>query len=83
MTPGLVSVVVLNWNGKAVIEACLESLLHQTYRPVEIIVIDNGSTDGSGETIKKKYAASKPSSARRNASSDRRNTRMPRRFCAR
>lgn len=57
MTKGLVSTIVLNWNGKEVIEASLESLMKQTYRPHEIIVVDNGSRDGSLEIIKKKCAA--------------------------
>lgn len=49
-----VYLVVVNWNGKDFIEECLESLQRQTH-PVEIIVVDNGSTDGSKELIEKKY----------------------------
>lgn len=54
----LVSVIVLNWNGEGVIGPCLESLLGQTYQPREIIVVDNGSTDGSLEVIKERYQSS-------------------------
>jgi GT2 family glycosyltransferase len=43
----LVSAVVLNWNGEAFIEECLDSLAAQTYPCLEVIVVDNGSTDGS------------------------------------
>ncbi len=58
MNPGLVSIVVLNWNGKDVIFECLDSLLQQTYRPFEIVLVDNGSTDGSLEMIRERYGAS-------------------------
>jgi GT2 family glycosyltransferase len=46
----LVSVLIVNWNGASVLEKCLASLRHTTYRPIEIIVVDNGSTDNSIET---------------------------------
>ena len=51
----LISVVVLNWNGEKVIEKCLKSLRVQTYHPLEIIVVDNASTDGSLDLIKKNF----------------------------
>jgi GT2 family glycosyltransferase len=54
-TNGLVSVIVLNWNGKEIILACLDSLFQQTYSPFEITLVDNGSTDGSLEIIEQKY----------------------------
>jgi GT2 family glycosyltransferase len=43
----LVSVIVVNHNGARHLEICLPSLLSQSYRPIEIIVVDNGSTDDS------------------------------------
>jgi len=43
------SVIVLNYNGKDLLEECLESLSRQTYPNYEIILVDNGSTDDSGE----------------------------------
>lgn len=46
MSP-LVSVVIPNWNGKHHLALCLPSLAAQDYAPFEIIVVDNGSTDGS------------------------------------
>ncbi len=55
---GQVSAVVLNWNGKDVIVDCLESLFAQTYDAKEIIVVDNGSQDGSLEMIKQRYLSS-------------------------
>ncbi len=44
---GLISVVVVNWNGMAYIGECLDSIEAQTYPQVERLVVDNGSTDGS------------------------------------
>ena len=47
-----VAIIILNWNGwKDTIE-CLESLQRLTYPNYQIIVVDNGSTDGSIEKIK-------------------------------
>lgn len=51
----LASVVVLNWNGKAIIEPCLKALLKQSYSNLELIIVDNGSTDGSADFLKQKY----------------------------
>ena len=51
----LISVVVLNWNGYPFVEQCLTSLMAQTYTPLEIIIVDNASTDGSVELVKKKF----------------------------
>ncbi len=42
-----VSLIVLNWNGKSLLTECLSTISHQTYSPFEIILVDNGSTDGS------------------------------------
>lgn len=50
-----VSVVVPNWNGVDVIGACLDSLLAQSYLPAEIIVVENGSVDGSADFITTSY----------------------------
>jgi GT2 family glycosyltransferase len=52
----LVTVVVLNYNGAAVIERCLDHLLVQTYPSFEIVVVDNNSTDGSAALLER-YAA--------------------------
>ena len=45
----MISIVVINWNGKKFLSACLQSLRVQTYQDVETLVIDNASTDGSRE----------------------------------
>ncbi|MFC2023598.1 glycosyltransferase family 2 protein [Chloroflexota bacterium] len=44
---GLVSVVLVNWNGASHVEGCLNSLLAQTWPSLEIILVDNASTDES------------------------------------
>src|SRR3972149_8610335 len=58
MNMPLVSVIVLNWNGGGFLEECLNSLANQSYKRFEIIVVDNGSTDGSLELVKKKFSGS-------------------------
>lgn len=53
MKKGLVSVLILNWNTKDFLSDCLKCLNGQTYKPIEIIVVDNGSTDGSLKILRK------------------------------
>jgi len=50
-----VSVIVLNWNGKRYLEECFLSLLAQTRPPDEIILVDNGSSDGSVEFVAERF----------------------------
>lgn len=45
--PPLVSVIVVNWNGAAVLNRCLIALQQQRFRDFEVILVDNGSTDDS------------------------------------
>ena len=45
----LISIIVPVYNVEDYIEECLESLVKQTYKNLEIILIDDGSTDNSGE----------------------------------
>lgn len=47
-----VSVLIVNWNGNHLLESCLESLRRQSHAPHEVIVVDNGSTDGSVEFLR-------------------------------
>jgi len=49
----LVSIVLLNWNGEKYIENCLESIIRQSYKKIELIVVDNASTDNSIAIINK------------------------------
>jgi GT2 family glycosyltransferase len=50
-----VSVVVVNWNRRELLRACLKSLESQTAAAFEVIVVDNGSTDGSAEMVERDY----------------------------
>jgi GT2 family glycosyltransferase len=51
----LASVVIPNWNGAHHLPVCLDALRVQTYSPVEVILVDNGSTDGSRELVTAQY----------------------------
>ena len=51
MKQGLVSAVIVNWNAAQVLPACLDSLAAQTYAPIEVIAVDNASTDGSADLL--------------------------------
>ena len=55
MSEPTVSVIVLNWNGAKILPKCLSSLDAQTYKDFEIIIVDNGSIDGSTDHIEDKY----------------------------
>jgi GT2 family glycosyltransferase len=46
-----VSVIVVNWNGHALLRECLESLCRQTAVDKEILLVDNGSTDLSLQLV--------------------------------
>jgi GT2 family glycosyltransferase len=54
MTP-LISVVVVNFNGKTFLDDCLSALAHQTFRDFEVILVDNGSSDGSADYVRERY----------------------------
>ncbi len=51
----LVSVVILNWNGLPYVITCLKSVLASDYPRFLVIVIDNGSTDGSDKAIEMQF----------------------------
>ena len=48
---GLTSIVVVTWNQLAFTKECVDSLLIRTDEPIELIFIDNGSTDGTPEYL--------------------------------
>ena len=54
MSP-LVSIIIVNWNGCAHLEECLDSLVAQTFRDFEVVLVDNGSTDGSESFVRERY----------------------------
>ncbi len=51
----LIQVVIPTWNGKELLTACLHSLGQQTVTPAEITVVDNGSSDGTGEYLRRHH----------------------------
>jgi GT2 family glycosyltransferase len=58
MQPTLVSIIVVNYNDSGHLHDCLGSIFDSTYPNIEVIVVDNGSTDGSLEEIKKDFSSS-------------------------
>ncbi|MDI6783522.1 MAG: glycosyltransferase family 2 protein [bacterium] len=52
----LVSVVIVNFNAKEYLISCINASLLSNYQPIEIIVVDNGSTDGSVDMVKENYS---------------------------
>lgn len=53
----LLSVIVPIYNTKPYLDRCIESILNQTYKKLDVILVDDGSTDGSGDVCDK-YAVS-------------------------
>jgi hypothetical protein len=51
----LVSIVILNYNGRELLKKCLDSVNGLNYRNFEVIVVDMTSTDGSADTVRKQY----------------------------
>lgn len=49
MEKKLISVIVPVYNVEAYLERCVDSILKQTYKELEIILVDDGATDSSGE----------------------------------
>ena len=53
-TPAI-SVVIVNFNGGQLVLDCLAKLREQTLRPLEIILVDNASQDGSGQRAETEF----------------------------
>ena len=51
MEQPLVSVVIPVWNGESTIVRCLQSVQNQTWQQLEIIVVDDGSRDGTAALL--------------------------------
>jgi GT2 family glycosyltransferase len=51
----VIAVVIVNWNGRALLNACLDSVLAQTPPPDLVFVVDNASTDGSAEYVRSSW----------------------------
>jgi hypothetical protein len=50
-----VSVIIVNWNGKTLLQACLEALRRQSFTDCETVVVDNGSTDSSVDFVQERF----------------------------
>lgn len=55
--PARVLVIVVHWNGLELTDRCLRSLLRLTHPGTELLVIDNGSTDGSAAELRARFPA--------------------------
>lgn len=51
----LLSIIIPNWNGARFLPVCLDSLAHQTYTSIEVLVVDNDSQDESKELLETRY----------------------------
>jgi GT2 family glycosyltransferase len=51
----MISVVIVNWNGREFLLECLEGLRRQVYRDFSVILVDNGSQDGSAAFVSEHY----------------------------
>lgn len=54
-----ISVVIVNYNGQAYIKECVDSVLKSVGPSFEIVLVENGSTDGSLKLLKREYGANK------------------------
>ena len=59
VNPVAISVIIPNFNKEHYLAACLDSVLRQTFKDIEILIVDDCSTDGSKELIKR-YAHQYP-----------------------
>lgn len=56
MVEDLISIIIVNWNGQKWLNRCLDSVYNQTYRNIEVILVDNGSFDSSVKSVRNFYS---------------------------
>jgi GT2 family glycosyltransferase len=54
-----ISIVIVNWNAREELDSCLQSLEDQHEQRFELVVVDNGSKDGSRELVHSRYPRAK------------------------
>jgi len=55
MAPVKISIIIVNWNTRELLRDCLESVYRETGIPLEVLVVDNGSADGSTQMIRGEF----------------------------
>ena len=55
----LISIVLVNWNGMKWLDKCVQSIMSQSYKHYEILLVDNSSPDKSADYVKNKYKSVK------------------------
>lgn len=55
MSPPAVSIVIVSFNGRPHLARCLEAVLAQQGPPFEVILVDNGSSDGSTDFVRERF----------------------------
>ena len=53
--PPTVSIIIVNFNGKELLRKCLSSLSEASFNPIEIILVDNNSNDGTVDFVTKNF----------------------------
>ena len=56
MTSEMVSVIIVNYNGKAVLEKCVQSVFQSSYSPLEVLIVDNSPNDGTVSEVLKTFS---------------------------
>ena len=57
----MTGVVIVNWNGRRLLDACLEAVFAQTAPPELAFLVDNGSTDGPAHHLRQQLPARRTS----------------------
>src|SRR6266487_2974203 len=55
LEPGLVSIIVVGYNNWPDLELAIQSALHQSYRLIEVIVVDNASSDATPYEVPRRF----------------------------